>query len=203
MARPSLFKPLWKPLKNILVLETIGGSVSLTHYVDNISLKVGGSIVNIFTLQHFYPSASLMLGMPFINYVLPVIISQDKLIINLKNKDISISRLFIANSEARHENSQKRVGTGRPVKDYENWQEVLQFYEARAENKTKKLACIDPNFSTEQNDIHQRLLKSCLENPHQFLETKSPMQEVLTLHDNGVKGNMIPCTPSDEQEIKK
>jgi len=27
LARPYLFKPLWKPLKNILVSETIGGFV--------------------------------------------------------------------------------------------------------------------------------------------------------------------------------
>lgn len=66
--------------------ETVGGSVQLTHYVDNIPLKVGGSIVKISAIQHFDPSASLMLGMPFINYVLPVTINEDKLIINLKRK---------------------------------------------------------------------------------------------------------------------
>lgn len=101
LVRPSLFKSLWKPLKNILVSETIGGFVSLTHYVDNISLKVGGSIVKISTIQHFDPSTSLMLGMPFLNSVLPVTINQDKLVINLKKKAISVSRLFIAKSEAR------------------------------------------------------------------------------------------------------
>jgi len=84
------------------------------------------------------------------------------------------------------------------LKDSNDWQEVLQFYEKRAESKTKQLACIDPNWSTEQSDIHQRLLKSCSENPQQFWETESPMQEIITLHDNGVKGKMIPCTPSDE-----
>jgi len=64
------------------------------------------------------------------------------------------------------------------------------------------LACIDPNWSTEQHDIHQRLLKSCSDNPQQFWETESPMQKIVNLHDNGVKGKMIPCTPADEQEIK-
>ena len=126
-ARPSLFKYLWKPLQNILVSETIGGSVSLTHYVDNISLKVGGSIVKISAIQHFDPSSSLMLGMSFLYSVLPVIISQDKLIINLKKKAIFVPRLFIANSEARHENSQKRVGARKPLKDSDGWQEVPQF----------------------------------------------------------------------------
>lgn len=29
------------------------------------------------------------------------------------------------------------------------------------------------------------------------------MQEIVTLHDNGVKGKLIPCTPSNEQEIKR
>ena len=120
LARPSLFKSLWKPLQNILVFETIGGSVSLTHYVDNIPLKVGGSIVKISAIQRFNPSASLMLRMPFLNSVLPVTISQDKLIINLKKKAIIVSRLFIANSEVRHENSQKRVGARKPLKDFDD-----------------------------------------------------------------------------------
>nr|AXB54821.1 polyprotein [Pinus nigra virus 1] len=202
LARPSLFKPLWKPLKNILVSETIGGSVQLTHYVDNISLKVGGSIVKISAIQHYDPSASLMLGMPFINSVLPVTISQDKLIINMKKKAISVPRLSIANSEARRENSQKKAGTRRPSKDSDDWQEVLQIYEARIEKTNKQSACIDTNWSIEQKDIYQRLLKSCSDNPQQFWETESPMQEIVTLHDNGVKGKMIPCTPADEQEMR-
>ena len=76
-----------------------------------------------------------MLEMPFIDYVLPMTINQDKLIINLKRKAISVPRLFIANSEARHENSQKRVGARKLVKDFGDWQEVLRFYELRAESK--------------------------------------------------------------------
>jgi len=107
------------------------------------------SIIKISAIQHYDPSASLMLGMPFINSVLPVTINQDKLIINLKKKAISVPRLSIANSEARQENSQKRVGTRKPVKDSDDWQEVLQIYEARGENKTKQLACIETNWSTE------------------------------------------------------
>ena len=121
----------------------------------------------------------------------------------MKKKAISVPRLFIANSEARHENSQKRVGARKPLKDSDDWQEVLQFYEARLESKTKQLACIDPNWSTEQTVIHDRLLKKCSENPQQFWVVESPMQEIVTLHDNGVKGKLIPCTPLDEQEIKR
>ena len=79
----------------------------------------------------------------------------------------------------------------------------MQIYESRAEPKSKQMACIDPNWSTKQDDIQKRLLKSCSENPQQFWETESPMQEIVTLHDNGVKGNLIPYTPSDEQEIKR
>ena len=82
LARPYWFKSLWKPLENILVSKTIRGSVSLTHYVDNIPSKVGGSIVKISAIQHFDSLASLMLGMPFLNSILPVTISHDKLIIN-------------------------------------------------------------------------------------------------------------------------
>lgn len=81
-----------------LVSETIGGLVNLTHYVDNVSLKVGGSIVKISNIQHYDPSASLFLGMSFINSVLPVTINEDNLIINLKKKAISVPRLTIANS---------------------------------------------------------------------------------------------------------
>lgn len=114
-----------------MVSETIGGSVSLTHYVDNISLKVWGSIVNISAIQHFDLSTSLMLGMPFINFVLPITINQDKMIINLKKKAISVPRLFVENSKARYENSQKRIGARKPKKDSDDWQEVLQFYERR------------------------------------------------------------------------
>jgi len=96
--------------------------VSLTHYVDNIPLKVGGSIVKISAIQHFDPSTSLMLGMPFLNSVLPVTINQDKLILNLMKKAIVVLRFFIANSEARHENRQKRVGAKKPLKDSDDWQ---------------------------------------------------------------------------------
>jgi len=106
-----------------------------------------------------------MLGMPFLNSALPVTIIQDKMIINLKKKAIVVPRLFIANSEARHENSQKRVGARKPLKDSDDWQEVLKIYVSREESKSKQMACIDPNWSTEQTVIHNRLLKSCLENP--------------------------------------
>jgi len=84
LARPSLFKGLWKPLQNILISETIGSIVNLTYYVDNVSLNVGGKIVKISTIQYYDPSASLILGMLFINSVLPITISEDKVILNFK-----------------------------------------------------------------------------------------------------------------------
>jgi len=110
LARPSLFKGLWKPLQNILVSETIGGSVNLTHYVDNVSMRLGGSIIKISAIQHYDNSASLFLGMPFINSVLPVTISSDKIICNIKKKAIAVPRLTLADSEARKQNRQKKVG---------------------------------------------------------------------------------------------
>ena len=51
LARPSLFKSSWKPLKNLINSETIGGNITLTHYVDNIPMRVGGSIIKIPTIQ--------------------------------------------------------------------------------------------------------------------------------------------------------
>ena len=109
LAHPSLFKGLWKPLQNILISETIGGSVNLTHYFDNVSLKIGGSIVKISAIQHYDASTSLFLGMQFINSMLTITISDDKVILNIKKKAISVPRLTLANSEARKENSQKKA----------------------------------------------------------------------------------------------
>lgn len=125
LAHPSLFKGLWKPLQNILVSGTIGGSVNLTHYVDNVSLKIWGSIVKMSTIQHYVASASLFLGIPFINLVLPVTISEDKIICNIKKKAIEVPRLTLANSEARKEQSQKKVGINKSRNESHNWQEVL------------------------------------------------------------------------------
>eukprot|EP00253_Pinus_taeda_P025971 PITA_25971 len=203
LARPSLFKPLWKPLQNILVSEIVGGFVKLTDYVDNIPLKIAGNVIKISAIQHYDPSTSLMLGMPLINPVLPVTNNKDKLIINLKKKAIYVPRLLIANSEAKKENSQKKAGARKPQKDSNNWQEVLQIYEERVESKNKQNTCTDVNWSKEQSSIHKRLLKSCSYSPQQFLEVETPKQEIITLHDNGVKGKFIPCTPNDEQEVRK
>lgn len=44
LARPHFFKSSWKPLRNIINSKTIGGNVTLTHYVDNIHLKIGGAL---------------------------------------------------------------------------------------------------------------------------------------------------------------
>ena len=88
----------------------MGGNVQLTHYVDDISLKVGGSIVVISTIQHYDPSASLFIGMPFINSVLPVTMSEDKMIFSMKKKAVAVPRLSLANSEARKEQSQRKAG---------------------------------------------------------------------------------------------
>lgn len=159
---------MWKPLQNILVSETVGGTVNLSHYVDNISLKVGGSVVKISAIQRYDPSASLFLGMPFINSILPVTISEDKLIINLKKKAIFVPRLQFADSEARKENSQRKVGARKPQNDSMHWQEVLQIYEEKESKKTKQKAVIDPQWSQQQYDIYERLLKSCSEDPQKF-----------------------------------
>lgn len=58
--------------------------------------------------------------MPFINSVLPVTINEDKIIINLKKKAISVPRLQIADSEARKENSQRKTGIRKPENDSRN-----------------------------------------------------------------------------------
>lgn len=80
---------------------------------------------------------------------------------------------------------------------------MLQIYEARAESKNKQKACTDLNWSKEQSSIQERLLKSFSNNPQQLWEVESPKQEIVTLRDNGVEGKLIPCTPSDEQEVRK
>ena len=51
--------------------------------------------------------------------------------------------------------------------------------------------------------IYDELLKCCSENPQAFWTKESPQQKIITLHDNGVTGKLIPCTPIDEKEIKK
>jgi len=201
LARPSLFKGLWKPLQHILRSETIGGSVNLTHYVDNISMKLGGVTVKISAIQHYDASASLFLGMPFINSVLPVTISEDKIICNVKKKAVAISRLTMANSEARREQIQKRVGPKKVKNESHDWKEVLRIYEAKSPPTQK--ANRDPSWSSEQNCIYEQLLKCCSNNPQAFWTTESPKQEIITLHDNGVTGKLIPCTPAEEKEMRK
>lgn len=116
LARPSLFKGLWKPLQNILISETVGGTVNLTHYVDNISSKLGGKIIKVSAIQHYDPSASLFLGMPFINSIFPVTISKDKVIFNFKKQAISAPRLKFAYLEVRRE-SPKKTNTRKPKID--------------------------------------------------------------------------------------
>lgn len=56
-------------------------------------------------IQHYDNSTSLFLGMPFINSILSVTISSDKIICNIKKKSIVVPRLTMANSEARRRNS--------------------------------------------------------------------------------------------------
>ena len=89
------------------------------------------------------------------------------------------------------------------MNDSNNWQEVLQIYEDRSQNKTKQKANRNPDWSPEQMNVFDELLKNCSENPQAFWSIESPQQEIITLHDNGVKGKLIPCTPSDEKEIRK
>lgn len=59
------------------------------------------------------------------------------------------------------------------------------------------------NWSKEKSCIDGKLLKSCSNNLEQFWKVESPKQEIVTLHDNGVKGKLIPCTPNDEHEVRK
>jgi len=174
LARPSLFKWLWKPLHHILVSETIGRSVQLTHYVDNVSLKIGGSIVKISAIQHCDASASLILGMPFINSVLPVTISEDKIICNVKKKAVAVPRLTMENTEARREQSQKKVGIRKTKNESHDWQEVLQIYEKKAQPTQK--ANRNPDWTPEQLSIYEELLKCCSNNPQAFWKVESPQQ---------------------------
>ena len=109
----------------------------------------------------------------------------------------------MANSEARKENSQKKVGTKRHQNYSNNWKEVLQIYEDRIQIKNKQKANRILDSSPEQIFIYDELLKNCSNNPQAFRSVESPQQEIVTLHDNGVKGNLIPYTQNDEQEIKK
>ena len=201
LARPSLFKGLWKSLQHILVSETTGGSVNLTHYVDNVSLKIGGSIVKISVIQHYDASASLFLGIPFINFVLPVTISEDKIICNIKKKAVAVPRLTMANSEARREQSQKKVGIKKSKNESHDWQEVLQIYEKKSQPTQK--ANRNPDWIPEKLSIYEELLKCCSNNPQAFWKVESPQQEIITLHDNGVTGKLIPCTPAEEKEMRK
>ena len=59
-------------------------------------------------------------------------------------------------------------------------------------------AAREENWSTEQKEIHEKLLKFCSCDPQEFWDKSNPMQEIETLHDNGVRGSLIPCTPQDE-----
>jgi len=157
LAHPSLFKGLWKPLQHILVSETIGGSVNLTHYVDNVSLKIGGSIVKISAIQHYDAFTSLFLGIPFINSVFPVTISENKIICNIKKKEVAVPRLTLANSEARREQSQKKVGIKKTKNESHDWKEVLQIYETKSQPTQKANRNLD--WSPEQVSIYEELLK--------------------------------------------
>lgn len=110
--------------------------------------------------------------MPFINYVLPVTIGEDKIIFNIKKKAISVPRLTLANSEARREHSQKKAGIKKSQNESHDWQEVLQIYEKRSQSKQK--ANINSDWSPEQMNIFDELLKCCSENPQAFWSIESP-----------------------------
>jgi len=107
LARPSLFKSSWKPLRNIINSETIGGNVTLTHYVDNIPMKIGGNIIKISAIQYYDQSSSLILGMPFITSVLPMTITKDKIICNIKNKAVCVNRISLAESDVKSRKTNK------------------------------------------------------------------------------------------------
>jgi len=79
----------------------------------------------------------------------------------------------------------------------------LQIYKERNQKKPKQKENRNPDWSLKQIALYDELLKCCSENPQAFWTKESPQQEIITLHDNGVTGKLIPSTPIDEKEIKK
>jgi len=119
-------------------------------------MKLGGVTIKISAIQHYDASTSLFLGMPFINSVLPITISEDKVICNIKKKAVAVPRLKMANSEAKKGQSQKRVGPRKVKNESHDWKEVLMIYEAKLQPTQK--ANRDPSWSSEQNCIYEQLL---------------------------------------------
>jgi len=109
--------------------------------------------------------------------------------------------LTLANSEARRENSQKKVGVKKSQNEFHDWQEVLQIYENKSQPKQK--AHRNPDWSQDQINLFDELMKCCSENPKALWSIESPQQDIITLHDNGVTGKLITCSPADEKEIRK
>ena len=107
-------------------------------------------------IQHYDPYESLFLGMPFINCVIPLTISANKIIMNMKKKAISVNWLTIEDSEVKKSDSQKKAGIRKPQNDSNNWVEVLQSYNDKLELKHKQKANIDPNWSPAQISIYER-----------------------------------------------
>jgi len=107
MARPSMFKGLWKPLKNILQSETLNGHIKITHYLDNVSLRIRGQMIKMNFIQYYDVSSLITLGMPFIEAVAPITLAAYRLICSFKKKVVSVPRLLSANTTI--ENKTKRV----------------------------------------------------------------------------------------------
>ena len=119
--------------------------------MDNISFKIGGEIIKISCVKHYDPSASLFLGMPFINSVLPFTITHDRVICTIKKKAVAVNRLTLADSEVKSNKVQKKAAMKNPAKDSDDWVEVLKIYEDRITQKTAKhKACITEEWNEEQ-----------------------------------------------------
>lgn len=78
-------------------IKNINENVTKTHYLDNINMKIGGRQIKISVVQHFDSSNALLLSIHFISSVLPVTLTEDSFICNIKKTTTSIPRLTIVN----------------------------------------------------------------------------------------------------------
>ena len=113
--------------------------------------------------------------MPFINSVLLVTITEDKVICTIKKKVVAVPRLFLANSEARKEQSQKKAEIKRPANDSNDWSEVLNVYENRVERKeTRQKAVVESEWSEEQKKNLSRYFTELLRESSEVLGCFKP-----------------------------
>jgi hypothetical protein len=105
----------------------------MIDFLDNVSIKVVGRKMKMNGIQHYDPSSSCMLGMPFIMYVLTFTITVDKVISNIKNKAVYVQRFSVAktNVENKYAEIKKKGVKRKPENDSKDWKNVLQVYEDR------------------------------------------------------------------------